>query len=105
MDEQIGKDLIEHLEFLFPQSAGHRPNWSQESYRSTFFDIFQASYKRGVCPHGEQISEFFLVDNWFPNRKDLTEKDKDQVRDMFRAWTEWKYAWEKWEKKELDKNG
>ena len=83
--------ICEHLEFIFPdQSDG--PYWGQEPYRSDLFQIFAASH--GSCHlHGDRIWQY-LQDQWFP-RKNVSDDDRQAISDICRAWSEWRYAWDK----------
>ncbi|OJW23407.1 MAG: hypothetical protein BGO49_02195 [Planctomycetales bacterium 71-10] len=90
-ESEVLSQIVEHLDLIFPD-GGNGPFWSQEPYRSDLFKLFAASYE--TCPiHGDRIW-LSLKDRWFP-RRNLSEQDSRIVFEICQAWTEWKYAWDK----------
>lgn len=83
--------LCEHLDLIFPDD-GDGPFWSQEPYRNDLFQLFAASHD-SCHLHGDQLW-LYLQDQWFP-RKRFSEEDRQAVSDICRAWSEWRYAWDK----------
>jgi hypothetical protein len=88
------RQLGDYLDGIFPDGGGG-PFWGQEPYRSDLFKLFAASHD-SCHLHGDQIWQH-LKDQWFPGKK-LSEEDSNTVFDLCQAWSEWRYAWDKWPK-------
>ncbi len=77
------------VDMMFPNDSGH-PFWEQEPYKGMLFAIFFETYPR-MRLHGDRIVEHFR-ETW---RRDHSEKEWETLNNIFRAWNQWVYAWDK----------